>query len=100
MHGMGSADSNGNTFDALLARIGVCKSYPRRAVIYYESDPAECVYKVLSGSVFTCKNLSDGRRQIVGLYLPGDYFGLEHRDEYTLSAEVVWDAKILPKESA
>ena len=87
--------ADASKFDAVIGRIGVRLSYPRKAMIYCEKDPAERVYKVLSGSVFTCKNLSDGRRQIVGLYLPGDFFGLGPSDEYSLSAEVVGNAKVL-----
>ena len=84
--------ADASKFDAVIGRIGVRPSYPRKAMIYCEKDPAERVYKVLSGSVFSCKNLSDGRRQIVGLYLPGDFFDLEPGDEYSLSAEVVGNA--------
>ena len=50
---------------------------------------------MLNGSVFTYRILADGRRQIVGLYLPGDFFGFEHSEEHSLSAEVVKDAEIL-----
>jgi len=92
---MAMSIADASKFDAVIGRIGVRPSYPRKAMIYCEKDPAERVYKVLSGSVFTCKNLSDGRRQIVGLYLPGDFFGLEPSDEYSLSAEVVSNAKVL-----
>jgi CRP/FNR family transcriptional regulator, nitrogen fixation regulation protein len=87
--------ADADKFDAVIGRIGIRMSYPRKAMIYCEKDSAERVYKLLSGSVFTCKNLSDGRRQIVGLYLPGDFFGLEPGDEYSLSAEVVGNAKVL-----
>jgi CRP-like cAMP-binding protein len=62
---MAMSIADANKFDAVIGRIGVRVSYPRKAMIYCEKDPAERIYKVLSGSVFTCKNLSDGRRQIV-----------------------------------
>jgi CRP/FNR family transcriptional regulator, nitrogen fixation regulation protein len=83
------------SLDLLIDRIGVCMAYEAKALIFQEHDPADRVYKVLSGSVCTCKNLSDGRRQIVGFYLPGDFFGFDCADEHTLSAEAVSSAKVL-----
>jgi CRP-like cAMP-binding protein len=44
--------------------------------------------------ISTCKFLSDGRRQIGGFYLPGDYFGFECADTHTLSAEAVTNAQV------
>ena len=49
--------------------MGAAKSYPRNAEIYGEDEPAEYLYKVISGAVRTYKILSDGRRQ-VGRILP------------------------------
>ena len=79
----------------LIDRIGVCVPYELKALIFQEHDAADRIYKVLSGSVCTCKDLSDGRRQIVGFYLPGDCCGFECADERTLSAEAVSNAKVL-----
>ena len=79
----------------LIDRIGVCVPYELKALIFQEHDAADRIYKVLSGSVCTCKDLSDGRRQIVGFYLPGDYFGFECADERTLSAEAISNANVL-----
>jgi CRP-like cAMP-binding protein len=45
--------------------------------------------------VRTYKILSDGRRQICGFYLPGDFFGLQFNEEHIFSAEAITDAKIL-----
>jgi len=58
--------ADASKFDAVIGRIGVRLSYPRKAMVYCEKDPAERVYKVLSGSVFTCKNLSDGVDRLLG----------------------------------
>ena len=75
--------------------MGALMPYGRNAEIYGETDPADYLYKVVSGAVRTYKILSDGRRQIGGFYLPGDVFGLESGDEQTLAAEAVTDAKVL-----
>ena len=83
------------SFDLLIDRIGICVSYAPQARIFHENDPAGSAYKVVSGSVRTCKFLRDGRRQIGGFYLANDFFGLESSDRYTLSAEAVTNAKVL-----
>ncbi len=75
--------------------MGAMMTYPRNTEIFGENEPAEYLYKIVSGSVRTYKILSDGRRQVGGFYLPGDIFGLEFADEHTLSAEAISDAKVL-----
>jgi CRP/FNR family transcriptional regulator, nitrogen fixation regulation protein len=75
--------------------MGAMMAYPRDTEIFGEKEPADYLYKVVSGSVRTYKILHDGRRQIGGFYLPGDIFGLEFADEHTLSAEAISDAKVL-----
>ena len=85
------ADALGHSMQLM----GAMMTYPRDAEIFGENEPAEYLYKVVSGSVRTYKILSDGRRQVSGFYLPGDIFGLEFTDEHTLSAEAISDAKVL-----
>jgi CRP/FNR family transcriptional regulator, nitrogen fixation regulation protein len=75
--------------------MGAMMTYPRDAEIFGESEPADYLYMVVSGTVRTYKILSDGRRQVSGFYLPGDIFGLEFTDEHTLSAEAINDTKVL-----
>jgi CRP/FNR family transcriptional regulator, nitrogen fixation regulation protein len=75
--------------------MGAAIAYARNSEIFGENEPAEYLYKVVSGSVRTYKILSDGRRQIGGFYLTGDIFGLEFADEHTLSAEAITDCKVL-----
>src|SRR5215470_15970169 len=73
---------------------GAPMSFCRNAEIYGEGEPADYLYKVISGTVRTYKVLSDGRRQIGAFYLPGDVFGLESGDEHTFSAEAITECKI------
>lgn len=73
---------------------GVPVTYGRGEEIYGEQEPAEFVYRVVSGLVRTCKTLSDGRRQIADFLLPGDVFGLETGEEHALSAEAVGEAVV------
>ena len=74
---------------------GAPMPFSRNAEIYGENEPAEYLYKVISGAVRTYKVLSDGRRQIGGFYLPGDIFGLECGDEHTFSAEAISESRVL-----
>lgn len=78
-----------------LRLIGATMAYPRNSEIFGEGEPAEFLYRVISGCVRTCKILSDGRRQVGDFYLPGEVFGFTGTDEHTLSAEAVTDVKMV-----
>ena len=76
--------------------LGTPVSYRRNTEIFGEKEPADCAYRVISGSVRTYKILDDGRRQIGGFHLPGDIFGLlEFGDEHTFSAGAITDTRVL-----
>jgi CRP/FNR family nitrogen fixation transcriptional regulator len=75
--------------------MGAPTSFARNAEIYGENEPADCLYKVVSGTVRTYKVLTDGRRQIGAFYLPGDMFGLETGGKHAFSAGAITEAKVL-----
>ena len=75
--------------------MGALVPFARNSEIYGENEPADYLYKVVSGTVRTYKVLVDGRRQIGGFHLPGDLFGFETGDEHTFSAEAITDCKII-----
>lgn len=75
--------------------MGTAMAFAADAEIYGESEPADYLYKVVSGAVRTYKVLIDGRRQVGGFYLPGDIFGLETGEEHTFSAEAITESKVL-----
>jgi CRP/FNR family nitrogen fixation transcriptional regulator len=75
--------------------IGAVMPFARNVEIYGENEPADYLYKVISGTVRTYKVLSDGRRQIGAFYLPGDVFGFETGSEHSLSAEAITNARVL-----
>jgi CRP/FNR family transcriptional regulator, nitrogen fixation regulation protein len=70
-------------------------AFARNAEVYGESEPADYVYKVVSGAVRTYKIFDDGRRQIGGFYFPGDIFGLEVSSEHQFSAEAIDKSVVL-----
>jgi len=90
---VGAGERNGLAQSMQL--MGAVMSFPRNSEIFGENEPADYVYRVISGSVRTYKILSDGRRQVGGFYLPGDIFGLEFADEHTFSAEAIADVKVV-----
>ena len=75
--------------------MGTMRTYQRESEIFGESEPADYLYKVVSGSVRTYKVLTDGRRLIVGFYLPDDVFGFEFTKAHNLSAEAISCTKLL-----
>jgi CRP-like cAMP-binding protein len=83
------------SFGSTIEMLGAPMPFARNAEIYGENEPADYLYKVVSGAVRTYKVLNDGRRQIGSFYLPGDIFGLEVGDEHTFSSEAVVDCKVL-----
>ncbi|MCK9916557.1 helix-turn-helix domain-containing protein [Microbacteriaceae bacterium K1510] len=89
------APAPANTLSNSIELMGAPMPFARNAEIYGENEPAEYLYKVISGTVRTYKVLNDGRRQIGAFYLPGDIFGLEIGEEHTFSAEAIVDCKIL-----
>ena len=78
-----------------LARPGVRMVYARDEEIYGEGEPAEFVYRVVSGAVRTYRVLSDGRRQICDFHLPDEYFGLEPSLEHRATAEALAGTALL-----
>jgi CRP/FNR family transcriptional regulator, nitrogen fixation regulation protein len=75
--------------------LGTLMSFPSNTEIYGEGEPIDYLYKVLSGTVRTCKVRIDGRRQIGGFYLPADMFGVEVGAKHSFSAEAVTDCQVL-----
>ena len=90
-----AGDSGPNSLIETMQLMGALMSYPRNTEIFGENEPADYVYKVVSGAVRTYKILSDGRRQVGGFYLRGDIFGLQFADEHVFSAEAITDTRVL-----
>jgi CRP-like cAMP-binding protein len=67
-----------------MATIVACK---RRQEICREGQTANTWYCVLVGAALRCAIKSDGRRQVVDLLFPGDFFGLTAGAEYDYTVE-------------
>ena len=82
------------SFNPSMQRVGIVRSYARKSEIVREDDPADHVYEVVSGTVCTCKMLSEGRRQIAGFYFAGDIFGMESARKHSVTAEAITHAQV------
>ena len=60
-----------------------------KETLFLQDHPAHAVYNVTEGVVRLYKLLPDGRRQIVGFALPGDFLGLAMADQYGVCADAV-----------
>jgi CRP/FNR family transcriptional regulator, nitrogen fixation regulation protein len=78
-----------------LDLMGAPMPFGRNEEIYGENEPAEYIYKVVSGAVRTYRVLNDGRRQIAAFLLPGDMFGLEAGTVHGSSAEAIAESIVL-----
>src|SRR3981189_1003257 len=78
-----------------LASIAVVRKCHRGQEICGQGQPAEYWYRVTSGTARRCVAHPDGRRQIVELLLPGDFFGFTALNEYDSTVEAVADDTIV-----
>ena len=62
--------------------------------LFMEGDAATSFFTVLKGALRLSKLLPDGRRQITGFVLPGEFIGLSPRDTYAHNAEALTDASL------
>jgi len=70
-----------------LASFAVIRQCHRGEEICSQGRPAECWYRLMSGIARRCAVRADGRRQIIDLLLPGDFFGFTPTDEYDFTVE-------------
>ena len=86
-----AAHAPGSSLDLM----GAPMPFARNVEIYGEGEPADYIYKVVSGAVRSYRVLDDGRRQISAFHLPGDMFGLEAGATHASSAEAIADSVVL-----
>ena len=57
--------------------------------LFEQDEPSLSVYNITEGAVRRCKLLPDGRRQIIGFALPGDFLGLSMAERTAFSADTL-----------
>ncbi|HEY1875883.1 MAG TPA: helix-turn-helix domain-containing protein [Rhizomicrobium sp.] len=72
-----------------IQEFGASLHFVRNETIFNQDDPAEHVYRIVSGTVRLCRYMPDGRRYIVDFLLPGDLMGFVESPDLPISAEAV-----------
>jgi len=65
-----------------------------REPVFQEGDKAESIFTVTSGTIRLQRDLEDGRRQVIGFAVPGDFIGLALEDHFSFSADALTKASI------
>ncbi len=77
-----------------LERITVSMPVPMGATLARSGEPRTYVYTVTEGALRLVRTLSDGRRQVNGFVLPGDYLGLSGSDLHRYDIEAIADSRV------
>ncbi len=78
-----------------LDKVGATVAYARGKTIIEQGNPAEYVYKVVSGALRKVNLLPDGRRHIISFLMPGDFFGFAEGADYAHTVEAVADVTLV-----
>jgi CRP/FNR family transcriptional regulator len=76
-----------------LAALSHSTLFPAKTTLFTQDEPADAVFNITEGVVRLYRLLPDGRRQIVGFALPGDFLGLALLDRYGVSADTVTETR-------
>jgi CRP/FNR family transcriptional regulator len=72
-----------------LDRLARSATFSARDTLFEQDEPSDLVYNLTAGAVRLYKLLPDGRRQIVGFALPGDFLGLSMSERNAFSADAL-----------
>ena len=61
--------------------------------LFGQDEPVGSVFNVIEGTLRLTRLLPDGRRQVMGFALPGDFLGLAPQERYSVSAEALGSVK-------
>ena len=73
------------------------REYKKKQVVYYEQDHSKGIFLIIRGKIKTIKTALDARELMTGLYLPGDYFGINailDKSSYTDTATAIEDSTL------
>ncbi len=74
---------------AALDRMSKRMVFAAKTLVFAQGDAANRVFSLSEGVVRIYKLLPDGRRQVVGFALPGDFLGLTLHEAHALTAEAI-----------
>ena len=78
-----------------LRSIAHLRRFRREQDIYGQEDRSDTWYRVISGSARKYLTRADGRRQLVDIYLPGDFFGFTSRVHHKFAVQAVADETLV-----
>jgi CRP/FNR family transcriptional regulator, anaerobic regulatory protein len=78
----------------VLERIGRTLSLPAKTTLFEQGREASFVLNLTSGALRLSKLLPDGRRQVVGFALPGDFLGLAMQPTHMFTADALTPVKL------
>jgi CRP/FNR family transcriptional regulator len=76
-----------------LEEIKYYRTYAAGRPIFFAGDPLEFVASIVSGVASLTRTMPDGRVQMVGLLLPGDFMGRPHR--HTIECDIVAETDLM-----
>lgn len=77
-----------------MAQIVDPRCVPARSTLFSQGEDAGFVFNITEGMARLYKLLPDGRRQIIGFALPGDFLGISLSDRFSFSADAVDDMRV------
>lgn len=77
-----------------LAQIVDPRCISARTTLFSQGEDAVSVFNITEGMARLYKLLPDGRRQIIGFALPGDFLGLSLSDKFSFCADAVDDMRV------
>jgi CRP/FNR family nitrogen fixation transcriptional regulator len=80
---------------AALDRVGAVISLRRDEPVFLAGDTADFYFKVLKGTVRSCRLLADGRRHIGDFFFAADFIGLDAGETYPVVAEALVETTLI-----
>lgn len=77
-----------------LERVTTSTAYASGATLARAGEQRQAVYTVTSGALRLVRTLADGRRQVAGFVLPGDYVGLSESPRHRHDIEAIADSRV------
>lgn len=80
---------------ARLQSLAHLRRFNREQDIYAQEEPSDTWYRLTSGSARKYLMRADGRRQLVDIYLPGDFFGFTTRFHHKFAVQAIADGTLV-----
>lgn len=77
-----------------LENVTTSQPLPLGTTLARSGEPRAYVYTVTEGALRLVRTLADGRRQVNGFVLPGDYLGLSSSDQHRYDIEAIADSRV------